>query len=145
MKSLNRVRLLATPWAAAYQTPPSMGFSRQEDWSGVPLPSPHGLYSSWNSAGQHTGVGSLSLLQGIFSTQGLNPGLLHCRWILYPAEPQGKSIDTRVGSIPLLQRIFPTQESNQGLLHCRWILYKLSYRTVQLLQHYWGGHRLGLL
>ena len=43
----------------------------------------HALYSPWNSPGQNTGVGSLSLLQGIFPTQGLNPGLLHCRWILY--------------------------------------------------------------
>ena len=40
MKLLSRVRLLATPWTAAYQAPPSMGFSRQEYWSGVPLPSP---------------------------------------------------------------------------------------------------------
>ena len=40
VKSLSRVRLLATPWTAAYQPPPSMGFSRQEYWSGVPLPSP---------------------------------------------------------------------------------------------------------
>ena len=39
MKSLSRVRLLATPWTADYQAPPSMGFSRQEYWSGVPLPS----------------------------------------------------------------------------------------------------------
>ena len=39
-KSISRVRLLATPWTAAYQAPPSMGFSRQEYWSGVPLPSP---------------------------------------------------------------------------------------------------------
>ena len=38
-KSLSCVRLLATPWTAAYQAPPSMGFSRQEFWSGVPLPS----------------------------------------------------------------------------------------------------------
>ena len=38
VKSLSRVRLLATPWSAAYQAPPSMGFSRQESWSGVPLP-----------------------------------------------------------------------------------------------------------
>ena len=38
-KSLSRVRLLATPWTTAYQAPPSMGFSRQEYWSGVPLPS----------------------------------------------------------------------------------------------------------
>ena len=40
VKSLSRVRLLATPWTAAYQAPPSMGFSSQEYWSGVPLPSP---------------------------------------------------------------------------------------------------------
>ena len=40
VKSLSRVRLLAIPWTAAHQAPPSMGFSRQEYWSGVPLPSP---------------------------------------------------------------------------------------------------------
>ena len=40
LKSLSRVRLLATPWTAAHQGPPSMGFARQEYWSGVPLPSP---------------------------------------------------------------------------------------------------------
>ena len=40
VKSLSRVRLLATPWTAAYQAPPPMGFARQEYWSGVPLPSP---------------------------------------------------------------------------------------------------------
>ena len=46
MKSLSHVRLLATPWTVAYQAPPSMGFSRQEYWRGVPLPSlgRHGLY-----------------------------------------------------------------------------------------------------
>ena len=42
-KSLSFVRLLATPWTAAHQAPPSMGFSRQEYWSGVPLPSPSRL------------------------------------------------------------------------------------------------------
>ena len=40
VKSLSRVRLLATPWTIAYQSPPFMGFSRQDYWSGVPLPSP---------------------------------------------------------------------------------------------------------
>ena len=44
---------------------------------------PSGLYSPWDSLGQNTGVGSLSLLQGIFPTQGLNPDLPHCRWILW--------------------------------------------------------------
>ena len=61
VKSLGCVRLLAIPWTAAHQAPPSMGFSRQEYWSGVPLPSP-------------TGVGSHPLLQGTFPTQGSNPG-----------------------------------------------------------------------
>ena len=50
---------------------------------------PHGLYSPWNSLGQNIAVGSLSLLQGIFPTQGLNPGILHCRWILYQLSHQG--------------------------------------------------------
>ena len=44
---------------------------------------PHGLYSPWNSPDQNTGVGSLSILQGVFQTQGSNPGLPDCRWILY--------------------------------------------------------------
>ena len=46
-------------------------------------------YSPWNSPGQNTGVGSLSLLQGIFPTQGLIPGLPHCRQILYLVSHQG--------------------------------------------------------
>ena len=50
---------------------------------------PHGLYSPWNSLGQNTGVGSLSLLQGIFPTQGSNPGLPHCRQILYQLSHKG--------------------------------------------------------
>ena len=55
-KSISCVQLFVTPWT---------------------------LYSPWNCPGQNTGVGSLSLLYGTFSTQGSNPGLLHCRQILY--------------------------------------------------------------
>ena len=50
---------------------------------------PHGLYRPWNSPGQNTGLGSLSRLQGIFPTQGSNPGLPHCRQILYQLSHQG--------------------------------------------------------
>ena len=50
---------------------------------------PHGLYSPWNSPGQNTGVGSLSFFQGIFPTQVLNPGLPHCRQILYQLSHKG--------------------------------------------------------
>ena len=53
---------------------------------------PHGLYSPWNSLGQNTGVGSLSFLQGIFPTQGLNPGLPHCRQILYQLNHKGSPL-----------------------------------------------------
>ena len=120
VKSLSRVWLLATPWTAAHQAPPSMGFSRLEYWSGVPLPSPSGVChkfhmaalkgkvtvaqscltlsdpmdSPWNSPGQNTGEGDLTLLQGILPTQGLNPGLPHCRWILYQLSHQGSPLFT---------------------------------------------------
>ena len=50
---------------------------------------PHRLYSPRDSPGQNTGVGSLSLLQGIFPTQGSNPSLLHCRRIVYQLSHQG--------------------------------------------------------
>ena len=50
---------------------------------------PHGLYSPWNSLGQKTAVGSLSILQGIFPTQGSNPGLTHFRGILYQLIQKG--------------------------------------------------------
>ena len=66
----------ATPWTVAHQAPLYMGFSRQEYWSGLLFPST-------------VGVGSHSLLQGIFPTQGLNPGLLHSRQILYHLSQQG--------------------------------------------------------
>ena len=52
---------------------------------------PHGLYSPWYSPGQNTGVGSLSLLQGIIPTQGSNRDLLYWRWIIYQLSYQGSS------------------------------------------------------
>ena len=105
---------------------------------------PHGLCSPWNSPDQNTGVGSLSLLQGIFPTQGSNLGPPHCRWIFYQLSQKGSPrIPEWVAycfssefSWPR-NRISWTQE-NQGLLHCRQILYQLSYwgfcfKFIQLL------------
>ena len=66
VQSLSRVRLFATPWTVAHQAPPPMGFSRQD-----------------------TGVGCHFLLQGIFPTQGSNPGLPHYRQMLCPLSHQG--------------------------------------------------------
>ena len=62
----SRVRLFATPWAVAHQA-----------------------ICPWNSPGKNTGVGCHALLQGIFPTQGCNPGFLHCRQILYCVSYQG--------------------------------------------------------
>ena len=56
---------------------------------------PHGLYSPWNSPGQNTGVGSFSILQGIFPTEGSNPGLLHCRQILYQLNHKGSPLKNK--------------------------------------------------
>ena len=73
------------------------GFLESESHSGVSDSlQPHGLNSPWNSPGQNTGVGSLSLLQGIFPTPGLNPGL-HCRRILDQLSHKGSPAD----SLPL--------------------------------------------
>ena len=87
----------------------------------------HGLYNPWNSPGLNTGLGSLSLLQGISQPrdQTRSPTL---QADSLPAEPPGKAKNTGVGNLPILQRIFPTQESNWGLWHCRWILYQLSHQ-----------------
>ena len=82
VKSLSRVWLFATPWTVAYQASLSMGFSRQEYWSGLPFPSP----------GKNTGVGSHFLLQGLFPIQGSNLGLPHCRQILYHLSHHGKPL-----------------------------------------------------
>ena len=101
---------------------------------------PHGLYSSWNSPGQNTGVGSLSLLQGIFPTQGSHPGLPHYGQILYHLSYQGspRILDwvaypfSRGSSWP---RNWTKSEVKSlscvqifGFLCCRQILYQLSYQ-----------------
>ena len=63
-----------------------------------------------------------------FPTQGSNPGLPHCRQILYQLSHKGSPRILEWVAYPFLQQIFPTQELNWGLLHCRQILYQLSYQ-----------------
>ena len=70
VKLLSRVQLFATPWTVAHQASPSMGFP-----------------------GKNTGVGCHFLLQGLFPTQGLNPGLLHWQADSLPSQPPGKIVD----------------------------------------------------
>ena len=81
------------------------GISRQENWSGLPFPSPGYL--------PNPGIESRS--------PALQADSLH-------SEPPGKPMNTGVGSLCLLHGIFPTQELNWGLLHCKQILYQLSYQ-----------------
>ena len=78
--------------AGLWLHPGLVWYSRQSESASCPVVDslrPHRLYSPWNSPGQNTGVGSLSLLQGIFPTQGLNPGLPHSRQILYQLSHRG--------------------------------------------------------
>ena len=76
----------------------------------------HGQYGSWSSPCQITGVGSLFLLQGIYPTQGLNPGLLHCRWILYHLSYQGSPAYLRQ-LISLLAILIPACASSSPAFH----------------------------
>ena len=69
-------------------------------WKSPDPSRPHGLYNPWNSPGQNTGVGSLSLLQGVFPTQGSNQGLLHCRQILYQLSHKGSPRTMELVPIP---------------------------------------------
>ena len=93
--------------------------------------------SPWNSPGQNTGVGSLSISSGDLPNPGIEPRSPALQVATLPAEPQGKPKNTEVGSLSLLQGIFQTQKWNRGLLLCRRILYQLSYQeALRLLTKY---------
>ena len=74
VKSLSRVRLLAAPWTAAYQTPLSMGFPRQEYWSGVPFPSPNLLWPNTKKPNLDWAA-CLSRNSSKADLQGFHPGV----------------------------------------------------------------------
>ena len=77
---------------------------------------PHELYSPWNSLGQNTRVGSLSLLQGIFPTQGSNPGLSHCRRILYQLSQKGNPRTLEWVAYPFCRG--SSQPRNRTMIFC---------------------------
>ena len=105
VQSLSRVRLFATPWTVAHQAPLSMGFPRQEYWSGFPFPSP-----------------------GHLPDTGIELGSSALEADSLPSEPPGKPVRTLEWvDISSCRGIFLTQGSNshlQRLLHCGWILYR---------------------
>ena len=94
-----------TPRTLAHQAPLSMGFSRQEYWSGLPFPSP-----------------------GVLPDPGIEPGSPALQADSLPAEPQGSPRILEWVAFPFSKGIFLTQESNRGLLHGRRILYQSSYQ-----------------
>ena len=81
VESPSRVRLFATPWTVAYEAPLSMGFPRQEYWSGLPFPPPGDLPESGLKP-RSPALLAYYLLSDV--------GLLHCRQILYHLSHQGK-------------------------------------------------------
>ena len=97
---------------------------------------PHGLYSPWNSPGQSTGVSTLSLLQGIFPTQGSNPGIPHCRQILYQLSHKGSP---RI--LEWVAYVFSSGSSlprNQTRVYCiagGLIIYQLSYQGIMYIHN----------
>ena len=91
LSHFSRVRLCVTPWTAAHQTPPSLGFSRQEHWSGLPFPSPMHESEKWKW--------SLSVMSDSLRPHGLQATRLLCPW-----DFPGKS--TGVGCHCLLRIVF---------------------------------------
>ena len=128
-KSFSCVRLFETPW-----TIQSMKFSRPEYWSGQPFPSPgdlpnpgielrsptlqvFSLPAEPQGKPKNTGVGSLSLLQGIFLTQESNRGFLHCRWILYQWSYQESS--RLCEGTKITTRVWQTSQDTPFLIECQ--------------------------
>ena len=96
---------------------------------------PHGLYSPWNSPGQNTGMGSCSFLQGIFPTQGSNPGFLHCRQVLYLLSHKESPRILEWVAYPFSSGSSRWRNGNRILLHCRQIFYQLSYQGSPGIKH----------
>ena len=88
MKSLSRVRLFTTPWTAAHQAPPSMGFSRQECWSGVSLPSPN---QQLNASPKQALCIQNTITYGKMTFQNGRPALNWDLKIFFPSNITGKS------------------------------------------------------
>ena len=139
MKSLRHVRLFVTPWTVAYQAPPSMGFSRQEYWSGLPFPSPGDLPDPGSNPCLlcllHWQADSLPNVPPESESESeVAQSCLTLTRLLPPWDSPDKN--TEVGCHFLLQGFFPTQGLNLGLPHCRQMVYHLSYQRSLLSQSF---------
>ena len=127
VKSLSCVWLFATPWTVAYQALPSMGFSRQEYWSGMPFPSPGDLPNPGIEPGSpalQTDAFTIWVCVVKVKSQSCptlcNPVDCSLLGSFSPWDSPGKN--TEVGCHFLLQGVFPTQGLSPSLLHCRQML-----------------------
>ena len=133
--SFSHVRLFLTPWIVARKACPSLTISQRLPkfmCIALMMPSshlilrlpllcsvlsdslpPHGLLCPWNFPGKNTEAGCHPFLQGIVPTQGLNPGLLHCRQILYSLNHQGGSLTIK--SYSLSDPIVPVCEISMNI------------------------------
>ena len=100
---------------------------------------PHGLYSPWNSPDQNPGVGSLSFLQGVFPTQGSNPGLPHDRQILYQLSHKGSPRILEWVAYPFSRRSSRPRDLTLVLPFCRQILHQLSHQGSPRIPE-WVAH-----
>ena len=92
------------------------------------------LYSPRNSPDQNTGVGSFSLLQGIFPIKGSNLDLLHCRQIFHQLSHQVSPRILKWVADPFSRRSSWRRNWTKDLSNCKWILYQLSYQGSPLLE-----------
>ena len=125
VKSLSRVRILATPWTAAYQAPPSMGFSRQEYWSGVSLPSPFLNSLIHNSKG---------IIFSIYLKYLLVKSSPHSSSWPPPATPQGAiAFQLNIRSLQLHSGIFAQETVKSAPLLCSIKLHNYRPFKVHLI------------
>ena len=126
MKSLSRVQLFATPWTVAYQAPPSMGFSRQEYWSGLPFPSPGDL--------PNPGIepGSPTLQADALPSEP--PG--KPRWALNQLNEGEKNVEEKTESKIIFHKVLHLKCSDS--LVCN----NLREKEGQVRNFAWGGEKL---
>ena len=110
---------------------------------------PHRLYSPWNSPGQNTGVSNLSLLQGIFLTQGSNPGIPHCRQILYQLNYKGSPAILEWVAYPFSSRSSWPRDWTRvscipGGFFTNWAIREALNAALEFLLVYFEIHALGL-
>ena len=104
---------------------------------------PRGLDSPWDSPGQNMGVGSLSLLQGIFPTQGSNPGLPHCRRVLYQLDHKGSPMLQAASCNLIIKKVLSCSSAqshpwNDFEQVSYWLLFSHSVKSDSLQPH--GGY-----